>query len=46
MKFIAVEKHVSIVFRHIMFCVTQAEISLKKIQNICYKIFEFKYRII
>ena len=29
MKFIAVEKQVSIVFGHVTFCVTQAETSLK-----------------
>ena len=29
MKFIAVEEQVSIVFRHVMFCVTQAETALR-----------------
>ena len=34
MKFIAVKKKVSIVFRHVMFCVSQAGTSLKKLQNL------------
>ena len=34
MTFIAVEKLVSIVFRHVMFCVTQAVTSLKIGQNL------------
>ena len=34
MRFIAVEKLVSVVFRHVMFCVTQAVTSLKIGQNL------------
>ena len=34
MTFIAVEKLVSVVFRHVMFCVTQAVTSLKIGQNL------------
>ena len=33
-KFIAIEKEVSIVFRHVMFCVTQAVTSFKFAQNL------------
>ena len=34
MTFIVVEKLISIVFRHVMFCVTEAVISLKIGQNL------------
>ena len=34
MVFIAVEKYVSIVSKHVMFCVTQAVTSLKIAQNL------------
>ena len=34
MPFIAVEKLISIVFRHVMFCVTEAVTSLKIVQNL------------
>ena len=42
LKFIAVEKLVSIVFRHVMFCVTQAvtSLNLDKIFNLIWHLIE------